>query len=243
MGWPGADDRIDLSSLGVMVGHGEQVLWSGRPTQAPLVFRGRDVFLIPFSMVWGGFVLFWNVGVFSLGAPALSLFGLPFLIIGAYLTVGRFAHNWLRRSRTTYLLTNQRAIIATGFGRVRHHHLGSALSVETRLGRNGTGTIVFEPGDTFGSSFGNNRHAWGDWSATGMDGFQFYRVADVSTAINIVQAAALAAQERRAKRDAFDQQPLQDTPGWTANGLAGDPTGRPAPSPWSADSADAAEPD
>lgn len=254
MSWPGGDDRLDLSSLGVFLDQGEQVRWSGRPTRTPLVFRGRDAFLIPFSVIWGGFAVFWNVGVWSTGSRGFSLFGLPFLLVGAYVTVGRFVHNWVRRYRTTYLLTDRRALIAgDGFGRrVREHHLAGSLGVETRLGRNGTGTIVFESADSFGSMFGNNRNAWGDWSSAGVDGFQFYRVADVETAIRIVRSASNAARDRRRSGSGSLHQ-IEDTPGWSSapvddssgwpggastrwsSGPDGDSTGRPAPSPWRTD--------
>ncbi len=50
---------------------GEKILWSGRPIQG-LTTTSRDIFLIPFSLLWGGFAIFWELMV--LHAPKAPLF-------------------------------------------------------------------------------------------------------------------------------------------------------------------------
>ena len=96
----------------IALGSNERVLWVGNPTRQLVVFRGSDVFVIPFTLIWGGFALIWNLGVWVSGAPLLfRLWGLPFLLIGLYITVGRFLHNAYERRNTTYVLTADQAVI------------------------------------------------------------------------------------------------------------------------------------
>lgn len=56
----------------------ESVLWSGKPNPR-IIFHTSDWYMIPFSLMWGGFALVWEGGVtdhFGLGngKPAPSFF-------------------------------------------------------------------------------------------------------------------------------------------------------------------------
>ena len=108
-----------MSGWDTYLGPGEMLLWEGKPDDRLFVLTAADAIMIPFSLLWGGFALFWNLGVWAMGAPFFfKLWGLPFLVVGAYITVGRFFVDQRIRQKTVYALTTKRAFIATSaFGR------------------------------------------------------------------------------------------------------------------------------
>ena len=95
---------------------GESLLWWGRPD--PTKHLGKsDFFVVPFSLLWGGFAVVWEVGVLTSGAPAgFVAFGLVFVAIGLYMIFGRFIVKVRRKRRTAYGLTDQRVLVAVGSG-------------------------------------------------------------------------------------------------------------------------------
>ena len=122
---------------------GKQALWSGRPPQG-LVLRASDALLIPFSLLWGGFALFWEWGVTHTSRtppPIFPIFGGAFVVVGVYMMVGRFFFEAWKRGRTLYVLTEDRAIVAVGGG-ARVVPLAGA-GVELQAGRGDAGTIWF----------------------------------------------------------------------------------------------------
>jgi len=126
---------------------GEKLLWSGRPRQG-LMLRGSDLFVIPFSLVWCGFAVFWETMVATTGAPKfMLLWGGMFVVIGLYMVVGRFFADSMARARTYYALTNKRVLIVGGLLRqnVRSLLLRGLAEMNVSEGRNGRGTITFGP--------------------------------------------------------------------------------------------------
>ncbi len=127
------------------------MLWAGRP-KAGIRFRPQDAFLIPFSLLWGGFALFWETTVLVGGAPIFfGVWGIPFVLLGLYMIAGRFIVDARARSRTYYGLTNRRVILISGTsGRQMKSLLLSAVG-DTTVDEHGdgSGTITFG-----GSPFG-----------------------------------------------------------------------------------------
>lgn len=130
----------------------ERLLWTGQPVRG-LRFRLSDVLLVPFSLVWGGFAVFWEVSVIrSRGPLFFAIFGLPFVAVGLYITLGRFFYEAWRRARTHYALTSERVLIVSGgFGRtVTSLRLRTLPDLSLREGRSGLGTISFGGSSVFG---------------------------------------------------------------------------------------------
>ncbi len=145
---------------------GERLLWSGAPRQG-WVLRPTDKFMIPFSIMWGGFALFWAIGAIVSDAPFFfMLWGIPFVLVGLYVTVGRFWVDAKVRARTQYGLTADRVLVDTGwFGStsVTSLPLESLSTIALKERRDGSGTISFGGGEPFG-------HFYSGFHLPGMSG-------------------------------------------------------------------------
>ncbi len=132
------DRTVQLSSL---LRDGEALSWQGSPDPA-VRFTSADRILIPFSLLWGGFALVWNGVVWSSNAPFFfRLWGLPFLAVGFYVTIGRFMVSARRKSKTTYAVTSERAIIIDDRSQVRYVELAHVLH-ETTTQKQGRAVTV-----------------------------------------------------------------------------------------------------
>lgn len=128
----------------------ERLLWIGRPRQGFLL-RPADAFLIPFSLLWCGFAVFWESGVLGSSAPGfLAIWGIPFLLVGLYFVAGRFVTDVILRRGTAYGVTTSRVIIVSGLlsQSVRSIQLRtlSDLSLTERSDR--TGNVLLGPAPT-----------------------------------------------------------------------------------------------
>jgi hypothetical protein len=148
-----------------------------------------DVFLIPFSLFWAGFMFFAAFTTLRQvqNNPAqwsALLLQLPFVVVGLYLLFGRFFVDAMIRARTEYGLTNRRAIIVSGvFSRsVKSIDLRTAPEILLSERRNGSGTI------TFGATpFGGwmQRNPWGFGTSSATPSFEM--IEDVRSVYRIIE--------------------------------------------------------
>ena len=164
---------------------GERVLWAGQPSSG-IVFTPMDRFLIPFSLLWAGFAVFWNASVWLSDAPIFfRLWGLPFLLAGAYIAVGRFFHDRHFRRKTSYRVTDKRIIIDRAGRSQKSLDVRRLPQIELSERADGTGTIRF---GTSPNMFGAN--GLSIWSPALDPTPQFVRIERARNAYDIIQRAA-----------------------------------------------------
>ena len=106
---------------------GEEILWTGRPERSAVV-AGADAAAIPITVWLGSSAIYAGVSLLhrlsaanSLGQLVTSLVGgIPFILMGLYLILGRFIYKAWRKTRTYYAVTNKRVLALT---KIRGRHL------------------------------------------------------------------------------------------------------------------------
>ncbi|WIB35703.1 MULTISPECIES: hypothetical protein [unclassified Curtobacterium] len=171
---------------------GERLLWVGQSDPARL-FGGRDAFLVPFSLLWGGFAISWEVGVLISGAPwFFALFGSVFVLIGLHLIVGRFFVKRHRKRTEAFAVTDRRAFITNGRSSRETDVRRMDRSITWTRGRT---HCSVEWGGSGGGLFsgGGVQHVYAN---TGMDGLfgprpmAFFDVADGTAMVQALDDAA-----------------------------------------------------
>ncbi|TCD10775.1 hypothetical protein EZ449_07760 [Pedobacter frigidisoli] len=137
------------NELRPILGLNEQIIWTGKP-KTGIILRGSDAFLIPFSILWGGFAVFWESTVIASGGPFFfKLWGIPFVLAGLYITIGRFFVDAKKRSNTVYGITSDRIIIKSGiFSReIKSLNIRTLSDITINQKPDNTGTITLGPVD------------------------------------------------------------------------------------------------
>ncbi|MBT8469531.1 MAG: PH domain-containing protein [Deltaproteobacteria bacterium] len=130
--------------------------------------------MIPFSLLWGGFAISWELGVLDMAAKTgqpmgfvMALFGIPFVLVGLYLIAGRFFVDSHMRAKTHYGVTDQRAVIVSGLlsRKVTSLPFKSMPQVTLTERSDGSGTITFgQPVPFAFMSEGLNWPGMGSWT-------------------------------------------------------------------------------
>jgi hypothetical protein len=168
---------------------GENVVWSAQPIR-DVIFHKEDLYLIPFSLLWGGFAIFWEAGVLGFwGTHNQSgnawqfgiLWGIPFVLVGQYLIWGRFIYAAWLKGRTFYAVTNRRVIVLQN-GWKRHMasaYIDSLPTLIKESGSKGVGILRFTQAQPI----------WG--SSRGLGAWNGMSVGDVPTFIDIAEVDAV----------------------------------------------------
>ena len=121
----------------------ETLLWQGRPEKKGNIITKRDIVMIPFSIMWTGFAVFWEISALQSGAGIFfCLWGLPFICVGLYLLLGRFIHSAYMRDKTFYAVTNKRIIIKAG-SKLKILDGKALPPMDIEIHKNGNASIIF----------------------------------------------------------------------------------------------------
>ena len=145
---------------------GEELLWTGQPKHG-IVFRTADIFMIPFSLLWCGFAIFWVI-MASQGSIFFAMFGIPFVIIGLIFVFGRFIIEAKQRENTVYGITKDRIIIKSGvFSKsIKSLNIRTLSDIEYNEKNNGIGTISVGPKNPMMGMWGNGMNWWPGMKST-----------------------------------------------------------------------------
>jgi hypothetical protein len=176
---------------------GESLLWIGQPLRS-VVFHPSDWAAIPLSFMWGGFAIFWEMGVTGFwgssrthAAPDFfALWGIPFVVTGQYMIWGRFFYTAWKKGRTHYGVTNKRVIVLnTGASRkITDAYFPSLDSVSLSVRPDGIGTIQFAPqAETLSAWNLGGRRRQGFQMDIDLSRLTFFDIADARSVYQLIQ--------------------------------------------------------
>lgn len=153
-------DYQSTTELQEYLDRNERLIWTGQPKKG-FVFRTADAFLIPFSILWCGFAVFWFVTALMSGGAFFALFGVPFVLMGLVFVFGRFFIDARQRAHTFYGLTEDRILIKSGVYKtsITSFNIKTLAGIEYTEKRDGSGTIVIGPKNPM-AVWGNGMTWW-----------------------------------------------------------------------------------
>jgi len=129
----------------------ERLLWSGQP-RGGIRLRAQDALIIPFSLMWCGFAIFWEFMAIRQGAPLFfMLWGIPFVCAGLFFVFGRFFFDAHNRAKTYYAVTDERILIISGIfsKQIKSLPLRTLSDISLNQRSDCSGTISFGPTTPF----------------------------------------------------------------------------------------------
>ena len=129
----------------------ERIYWRGRPNPS-VIFAPQDRYLVPLSLAWTAFAIFWEHGASHEGWGFGTAWGVPFILLGAYMVVGRFFVKVWGRLHTFYAVTSERAVEVRKGGRTLLEAFPPAHAELHGKRDMNRGTMIFEkPSDWQGA--------------------------------------------------------------------------------------------
>jgi len=182
---------------------GESLLWTGKPLSR-IFFRNSDWYAIPFSLLWGGFAVFWELGVSGglqhakqsvltqgshFSFDFMTFWGIPFVLIGQYMIWGRFLYTAWKKTHTFYAVTDKRILVlTTGPSRkLTDGFLAGLNSVSIFTRKDGAGTINFSPEPELTGFMGSNRRNQGMQMDIRLDRLAFYDIENAREVYQTIQ--------------------------------------------------------
>lgn len=173
------NDMEDYSWLNSWLSPGEQILWRGKPEKYSL-FEKNDILLIPFSIFWCGFAIYWEYTAFAKQTPLLfRLWGIPFVCVGLYFVIGRFFFRSYLLRHSAYAITDRKIIRKSG-KKVEMLQRYALPPMQVEQKEDGSGTIRF--------SVSNRIRAGTVSFSADPAGFSLVGLSDVRRAVSAIEA-------------------------------------------------------
>ncbi|HUB67036.1 MAG TPA: hypothetical protein VL981_06080 [Candidatus Methylacidiphilales bacterium] len=160
--------------------------------------------MIPFSLMWGGFAIFWEIMAlylffsphhqparhpnFQWFALIFPLWGVPFVLIGLYMIFGRFFYDAATRQRTYFGVTDRRAIMVKSlfFRNVTSFDYATMTNLNLVERGDGGGDILFGPPTPWSTFSGAS---WPGSAGSKYASPGFYLVPDARNVYNLIREA------------------------------------------------------